>query len=72
MVRVGGLGGKTKLPEWIVEFKRRTAIIDIIIEAFESNCTCNVCKRLREIANELPSPFSTGLEPVSTTRRRRK
>ena len=48
---------KIGLPSWIQEFKRRTAIIDIIALAYESGCNCEVCQRLREIGEELGNLF---------------
>jgi len=44
-------------PAWIGEFKRRTAIIDIIALAYTHNCDCEVCQRLREVGEELGNLF---------------
>jgi len=47
-------------PQWISEFKRRTAIIDIIALAYENECRCDVCQRLRDIGHELGELFMPG------------
>jgi len=46
-----------KVPEWLKEFRRRTALIDVIALAYESPCECEVCKRLREIGEDLGDLF---------------
>jgi len=66
---------KSSKPEWLEEFRRRTRIINIIERAFDDNCDCEVCRKLRDIAFELADLFMpprTGFEPVSTPSRRRK
>jgi len=47
-------------PQWISEFKRRIAIIDIIALAYENQCSCDVCKRLRDVGHELGELFMSG------------
>jgi len=47
-------------PQWISEFKRRTAIIDIIASAYENQCSCDVCERLRDVWHELGELFMPG------------
>jgi len=52
-------------PQWLVEFRRRTAIIDIIDQAFEENCDCSICRQLRKVAADLeeflvPPPSTKG------------
>jgi len=44
-------------PPWLVEFRKRTAIIDVIDKAFSITCGCDVCMRIREIADELGELF---------------
>jgi hypothetical protein len=44
-------------PQWLIEFRRRTALIDAIEKAFDSNCQCEVCRKLREVAKELGELF---------------
>jgi len=44
-------------PPWLVEFRKRTAIIDVIDTAFSINCDCLVCVRIRDIAGELGDLF---------------
>jgi len=50
-------------PTWISEFKRRTAIIDIIALAYENECTCDVCQRLRDVGHELGELFMPSTPP---------
>jgi len=45
------------LPDWIKEYKKQTAIIDIIVEAVQGSCSCKVCKKLRSIAWDLGEIF---------------
>ena len=45
--------GRVKKPEWLEDFRRRMAIIDIIDKAFENGCDCEVCVRLRDLAMEM-------------------
>jgi len=48
---------KETKPEWLVDFKRRIALIDIIESAFEDNCDCRVCNELRLVAEDLGKIF---------------
>jgi len=52
---MGKKKSKTDKPEWLVEFRKRTALIDIIELAFDIDCNCEVCVRLRKIAKDLGS-----------------
>jgi len=52
-------------PPWLVEFRKRTAIIDIIDRAFSVNCGCDVCMRIREIADELGELFMPRRAPAT-------
>jgi len=54
-------------PDWLIEFKRRTMLIDIIDMAFNADCGCIVCEKLRAAAEELGEVLAP---PV--TRRTRK
>jgi len=58
---------RVELPSWLKEFKRRTSIIDIIADAFETGCSCSVCTKIRQVANEWGDMFL----PPSTTGERR-
>jgi len=44
-------------PDWVLEYRRRTKLIDIIAGVFEHDCECKTCWELREIAGELGSIF---------------
>jgi len=52
---MGKKKAKIDKPQWLIEFRKRTALIDIIELAFETNCNCEVCVRLRKIAKDLGS-----------------
>jgi len=54
-------------PKWLLEFKRRTRLIEIIDLAFSNPCDCEVCTELREVAHELGDLFTT---PALRVRRR--
>jgi len=51
------LPGKMRKPDWLVDFKRRIRLIDILDRAFEVGCECEICSTLREIAGELGEAF---------------
>jgi len=60
-------------PAWIAEFRRRMGMIEAISIAFEEDCDCRACNKLREIADELEQSFlpsSSGQVPPITQRRR--
>jgi len=40
-------------PTWLVEFRRRMALFDIIEMAYEDGCNCPVCEKIREFGEEL-------------------
>ena len=44
-------------PAWLKEFRRRVALIEIIDLAFELQCNCEVCQRLRNLAREMGEEF---------------
>jgi len=48
---------KTERPEWLVEYRKRTSIIDVIDLAFSEACDCEVCKKLRETAKYMGELF---------------
>jgi len=45
------------MPGWIKEFRRRTALIEVISKAYENSCECEVCTMLRQIGNDLGNMF---------------
>jgi len=51
-------------PQWLVEFRKRTAIIDVIDTAFSINCNCEVCLKIRGIADELGELFMPRRAPA--------
>jgi len=55
---------KISKPDWLIEFRRRTALIDVIDTAFSNSCNCEVCIKIREIANELGELFMPKSEKV--------
>jgi len=55
-------------PQWLVDFRKRTRIIDVIDLAFDHDCECVVCKEIRALAEELGELF---VPPGMPTRRRR-
>jgi len=57
----------SKLPSWIQEFKRRTAIIEVFAMAYENDCNCLVCERLREIGEDMGQMFIGGGQEGITT-----
>jgi len=54
---------EVKLPTWLVDFKKRIALIEVIELAFKNKCDCEVCKKLREIAEDLGKTFSLPKTP---------
>jgi hypothetical protein len=44
-------------PPWLDEFKRKTAIIDIIALAFDGGCDCPACQALRDTSADLGELF---------------
>jgi len=48
---------RLKKPEWLVDFRRRIRLIDILDRAFDVDCNCEICSSLREIAGELGEVF---------------
>jgi len=51
---------RLKKPEWLVDFKRRIRLIDILDRAFDIDCECEICLALRKIAGELGEVFVSG------------
>jgi len=41
----------------LLEFRRRTALIDVIDLAFNHDCSCEVCTEIRKIASDLEDLF---------------
>jgi hypothetical protein len=39
-------------PLWVKESLKNAALVEMMFRAFEENCNCDVCKRLREMAKE--------------------
>jgi len=60
-----GVRKRHSRPPWLVEFRKRTAIIDVIDKAFSINCDCLVCMRIREIADELGELFMPRRAPAT-------
>ena len=61
---VNGLSVKgVARPEWLGEYRRKTALIDAIDLAFSENCDCGACRKLREAAPELGDLFMPGKAP---------
>jgi len=48
---------EVKKPEWLVDFKRRIALIEIIDRCFEIDCNCEICQKLREFSREMGKYF---------------
>ena len=61
----------SKMPRWLVEYRRRARFMDILAKAFESDCDCEVCEELRKWAMELDEEFTPPV-PEPTTKKRRK
>jgi len=68
-------------PKWIEEWRKRTRIINIIEQAFELGCDCEVCEELRDLGMEMEDmmqltppqvPVSLGGEQPSRKRRKKK
>jgi len=49
--------GGSNPPDWVLEYRRRTKLIDIIAGVFEHDCDCPTCIELRKIADDLGSIF---------------
>jgi len=54
---------EVKMPSWLEDFKKRIALIEVIEAAFKSKCTCEVCRKLREIAEDLGKTFELPKTP---------
>lgn len=52
-------------PAWLKEFRRRVALFETIELAFEIECNCEVCQRLRNIAREMDEEFLPPTSPKS-------
>jgi len=62
----------SKIPSWIQEFKRRTMIIDVFAMAYENDCDCSVCQKLREICEDMGQWFiGSGVEQMTSPKFRR-
>ncbi|RLI40205.1 hypothetical protein DRO59_09820 [Candidatus Bathyarchaeota archaeon] len=70
-----------KKPKWLEEWRRRTRIINIMELAFNCGCDCEVCKALRQLAQEMEGmmppttpqvPSLSGGESLRRKRRRKK
>jgi len=48
---------KLRKPDWLVDFRRRIRLIDILDRAFDVDCNCEICCSLREVAGELGETF---------------
>jgi len=56
---------RLKKPGWLVEFRKRIRLIEIIERAFEVDCDCEVVRALREVAGELGEVFISSPPPVA-------
>jgi len=45
-------------PSWLQDFKRYTIVPNWILEAFESGCSCPLCQKIREEAEDLRELFT--------------
>jgi len=54
---------KVEKPAWLMEFRRRTSLIDVIDKAFSKDCDCEVCVDLRKAARDLGELFMPGFKP---------
>jgi len=54
------LPGKLRKPDWLVDFKRRIRLIDILDKAFEVECECEIWLALRRIAGGVGEVFVSG------------
>jgi len=48
---------KISKPSWLVDFKKRIGLIEIIDKCFDLNCDCEVCSDLREFSKEMGEYF---------------
>jgi len=48
---------KIPKPEWIKDFKRRIALINLIDRSFDIDCGCEICDGLRSIAKDMGEIF---------------
>jgi len=60
-----GVRRKVARPQWLIEFRKRTSIIDVIDTAFSVNCNCDVCLKIRDIADELGELFMPRRAPAT-------
>jgi len=48
---------KIPKPDWILDFKRRIALINLIDRSFDLDCDCEICQGLRSIAKDMGEIF---------------
>jgi len=64
-----------EMPRWLVEYKKRARVMDILALAFETDCDCEVCKELRkwamELDEEITPPVPTPAKPKTKKKRKR-
>jgi len=51
------LSRKVRKPEWLIDFRKRIRLIEIIDRAFEVDCDCEVVRALRDMAGEMGEVF---------------
>jgi len=62
---------KTQMPKWLVEYKKKTAFINILADAFDPNVSdAEIRERLKKLANEME--VSVPSTPSLTPRRRKR
>jgi len=44
-------------PAWLLDFKKRISLIEVIDGCFDESCSCKTCVRLRGIAADLGRMF---------------
>jgi len=49
---------KKNPPGWLKDFKRYTIVPNWILEAFEIDCACPLCERIRREAEDLRELFT--------------
>jgi len=60
-----GVRKRHSRPPWLIEFKKRTAVIDWIDTAFSINCSCDVCVKIRDQAGDLGDLFMPRRAPAT-------
>jgi len=54
---------RTNPPSWLQDFRRYTIVPNWILEAFEIDCACPLCERIRREAEDLRELFTPRRRP---------